>query len=151
MNTLRGIARQTAFQFIYRLDNEKNPLPKPNELATEVLAHFTHFSVNEDAREFALRLVLNTLQNLPKVDETLAAHLQNWRMERIGSVEKALLRMGTAELLYFKDIPTSVTLDEIVELGKTFGTDESASFLNGILDPISKLPEATTGKVASNP
>jgi transcription termination factor NusB len=67
----------------------------------------------------------------------------------VGAIEKSFLRMGTAELLYFKDVPASVTLDEVVELSKRFGENDTPLFLNGILDPISKLPEAQSNKVAS--
>ena len=57
--------------------------------------------------------------------------------------------MGTAELLYFKEVPASVTLNEVVELSKLFGEAETPAFLNGILDPISQEPLAQAGKVAS--
>ncbi len=58
--------------------------------------------------------------------------------------------MGTAELLYFKDVPASVTLDEVVELSKRFGEAETPAFLNGILDPIAKEPDAIDKKTPSN-
>jgi N utilization substance protein B len=76
-------------------------------------------------------------------------HAQNWRLERLGSVEKALLRIGVAELMYFKDVPASVTLDEVIELAKHFAEADAPAFLNGILDPVSKEPESMQGKVAS--
>jgi len=153
MNSLpptRSTARQIAFQFIFRFDSEKEK-QDPTPIRTEMILHFQHFQTPEESRDFALRLVLTTLQNLPILDQLAVQNLQNWRLERVGAVERALLRMGIAELLYFKDVPASVTLDEVIELAKHFGNDESASFLNGVLDPISKLPEVTTGKVASNP
>jgi transcription antitermination protein NusB len=152
MKTTRTLARQTAFQFIYRLGDKsaQDSISFGSALNSEILTHFEHFQVLEEARDFAMRLILITLQSLPKLDEILTAHMQNWKLERVGTVERALLRMGTAELLFFKDIPANVTLDEIIELGKSFGNEDSASFLNGILDPISKIPESLAGKVASD-
>ena len=79
----------------------------------------------------------------------IVKHAQNWRIDRINSVDKSILRMGIAELLFFKDVPASVTMDELVELSKVFGEAETPSFVNGILDPISREPMATNGKVAS--
>ena len=76
-------------------------------------------------------------------------HAENWRLDRISAVDKAFLRMGVAELLYFKDVPASVTLNEVVELSKYFGEADTSAFLNGLLDPISKEPIAVAGKVPS--
>ncbi len=149
--TPRRIARQTAFQFIYRFDSWDAGAPAPDELRHELMLHFQHFNTPEDVRDFTLRLVQGTLQNLPAVDDLAKRALENWRLERLGAVEKALLRMGIAELVYFKDVPSSVTLDEIIELAKHFGTEDAGSFLNGVLEPVSKWPETTTGKVASDP
>lgn len=152
MKTTRTIARQIAFQFIFKLEQPGlQAAVNSNELQKEILAHFKHFNVQPEAHDFSLRLILITVQNLPSIDAILIKHLQNWKMERLGVIERALLRMGASELLFFKDVPASVTLDEIIELGKQYGSDDTASFLNGILDPVSKLPEAIAGKILSTP
>lgn len=148
MTPARTLARQTAFQFVYRYDTSEPPTHEA--LRTEVLLHFQHFKIAEESRDFALRLILATLQNLPTIDELAKQHLQNWRMERMGAVERSLLRLSVAELLYFKDVPSSVTLDETIELAKFFGSEDSASFLNGVLEPISQLPHVISGKVPSD-
>jgi N utilization substance protein B len=109
-----------------------------------------HFESSAESEFYALHLIQTTIANLATVDAMILKHLQNWRMERLGAIEKAFLRMGTAELIFFKEVPASVTLDEVVELSKRFGEEDTPSFLNGILDPISKTPEALAQKVPSN-
>ena len=148
--TPRQKAREIAFQFIYRFDRE--PLHSLNETAidAEFEKHSEHFGNFDHSREFALRLIKATLQNITGLDSLIESTAQNWKIERIGAIEKAFLRIGAAELLYFKEVPASVTLNEIIELSKAFGESDTPLFLNGILDPISKTPEALSGKIASN-
>jgi N utilization substance protein B len=141
--TPRQKAREVAFQFLYRLDLEKTVDAKDFE------KHAAHFQIPAESFEFAERLVRTTTTCLTAVDDMITKHAQNWRIERIGSIEKAFLRMGVAELLYFKDVPASVTLNEVIELSKLFGEADTPSFLNGILDPIAKEEQTTLGKVVS--
>jgi N utilization substance protein B len=148
--TTRQRAREQAFQFLYRYDQELSATLTHTELENEFAKHVAHFESNPESEPFALRLIKTTLDHLQTVDAMILKHLQNWRPERLGAIEKSFLRMGTAELLYFKDVPASVTLDEVVELSKRFGEAETPAFLNGILDPIAKEPDAVDKKVLSN-
>ena len=148
--TPRQRARELAFQFLYRFDQDKIANLTPSQIEAEYKTHISHFESNEESEEFALRLIKTTLAHLETIDPLILKHLDNWRMERLGSIEKSFLRMGTAELVYFKDVPASVTLDEVVELSKRFGEADTPAFLNGILDPISKLPDAIANKVLSH-
>lgn len=143
--TPRQKAREIAFQFIYRYDHETIP----TQVHEEFTRHAKHFECPEESFDFAARLAETTLKQLPSIDEMIRKHAQNWRLDRMNSVDKSILRMGTAELLFFKDVPASVTLNELVELGKEFGEAETSSFVNGILDPISREPIAIQGKVTS--
>jgi N utilization substance protein B len=147
--TPRQRARELAFQFLYRFYQDKKTESTPAQIAEDYKTHVSHFESNAESEEFALRLIQTTLAHLDTIDPIILQHLENWRLERVGAIEKSFLRMGTAELLYFKDVPASVTLDEVVELSKRFGENDTPLFLNGILDPISKLPEAQSNKVAS--
>ena len=142
----RHQAREIAFQFIYRFDQE-TPMTQVYE---EFTRHAEHFECPKESFDFAARLAETTLKQLIAIDDMIVKHAQNWRIERMNSVDKSILRMGAAELLFFKDVPASVTLDELVELAKTFGEAETASFVNGILDPISREPMAVNGKVPSD-
>lgn len=145
--TPRQRAREVAFQFLYRLDQEKTLDPATVEKDFE--RHAAHFQTPADSFEFAQRLVRTTATCMQAIDEMIVKHAENWRIDRIGAIEKAFLRMAVAELLYFKDVPASVTLNEVVELSKLFGEAETPAFLNGIMDPISREATALAGKVAS--
>jgi N utilization substance protein B len=68
------------------------------------------------------------------LDELIEAHSHNWRLERMARVDRNVLRLGTFELKYRPDIPRKVTINEAIELGKRFGNEESAAFINGLLD-----------------
>ncbi|GAB4365409.1 MAG: transcription antitermination factor NusB [Spirochaetales bacterium] len=93
---------------------------------------------NDPARDFATLLILGTIQNLPEIDRLIQDHLENWQLNRVAKVDLSILRMSTYCLLYQKDIPPSVVIDEAVDLSKTFGTEDSYRFINGVLDGIRK-------------
>ena len=65
-------------------------------------------------------------------------HLQNWKFERVASIDRILLRMGASEIFYMDDIPPKVSISEMVEIAKVFSTEESSGFVNGILDSVFK-------------
>ena len=138
----RHRAREVAFQILYRFDLELHssgtPPPAGEALLKELVHHFDHFKVPEELREFSAALVVGTLKTLPDLDPMIEAHASKWRVSRMGMVDRNLLRMGLYELSHFPDIPTSVTLDEAIELAKHFGAEETPAFLNGILDSIVK-------------
>jgi N utilization substance protein B len=146
--TPRQKAREIAFQFFYRLDQQKEALVG-KDAEGEFEKHAAHFNIPAESKDFAARLVTETMKSLKEVDAMIGKHAANWKFERIGAIEKSFLRIGTAELLYFKDVPASVTLNELIELSKNFGEEDTPSFINGILDPISREAQALAGKVAS--
>jgi transcription antitermination factor NusB len=148
--TPRQKAREIAFQFIYRFDQDKEADFRPSLIEEEFKKHSSHFGVHELSNEFALRLIQTTLKEIKAIDATIERFAQNWKIDRIAAVDKAFLRIGAAELLYFKDVPASVTLNEIIEISKLFGEKDTPLFLNGILDPISKDPMAMAGKAPSD-
>ena len=141
----RHKAREIAFQFIYRYDQES----PTTQIYDEFARHAEHFECPQESFDFAARLAETTLKQLIAIDDMIVKHAQNWRLDRMNSVDKSILRMGVAELLFFKDVPASVTLNELVELSKAFGEAETPSFVNGILDPVSREPMAVNGKVPS--
>jgi N utilization substance protein B len=150
--TPRQKAREVAFQFLYRIDQDKiseDAVSYASAVEKDFEKHAAHFSAPAETLEFSQRLVRTTATCLQAIDAMIVKHAQNWRIERMGAIEKAFLRMAVAELLYFKDVPASVTLNEVVELSKHFGEADTPSFLNGILDPISREETAILGKVAS--
>jgi N utilization substance protein B len=84
----------------------------------------------------AARLLGLVEQHGPAIDAALAKALRNWTEERLSPATHALLRLGTAELLYCHDIPPRVTLNEYIELARTFGDEETPKFVNGVLDRV---------------
>lgn len=89
-----------------------------------------------DVLEFAQALFKTTAKNERQIDIYLKAHLDNWELDRISAIDRAVLRMATCELLHFEDIPPKVTIDEAIEIVKRFSTPKSGDFVNGILDSV---------------
>jgi len=100
-----------------------------------------HFELPEGARAFAKEIVLGVSEHRAELDALLAAHARNWRVERMASVDRNVLRIGVWELLY-SDAPTPVVIDEAVELARRFGGDRSPSFVNGVLDAVAATVRA---------
>lgn len=136
----RHRAREVALQFLYQLDVAAGPsglAPSQSmSLIPQIQSHFSHFQVPEGIREFSAQLVAGSLGQLAPIDEIIEKHATHWKIGRMSAVDRCLLRLATYELLYSPETPPSVVIDEAVELGKQFGTAETPSFINGILDAI---------------
>ena len=94
--------------------------------------------INQESIDFARLIAAGTIQNLTEIDGQIKTQLEHWDFSRINKVDQALLRIGVYSLLFQKDIPASVTIDEAVDISKEYGTDESYRFVNGVLDGIRK-------------
>lgn len=101
----------------------------------EAIANVTESS--DDPDPFLYKLIMTTVDNISNIDEKIKSHLINWHFDRIGNIDKTILRLAVCELEYFEDIPSSVTMNEAIELAKTFGDDKIRKFVNGILSKIS--------------
>jgi transcription antitermination factor NusB len=126
----RRRARELAVQVLFHL--EFNP-DDPSE-AFELICG--NFESKESVRAFARLLVLGICSEKKVLDEFISKASKNWRMERMAHVDKTILRLATYEMLFMEDIPPKVSLDEAVEVGKKFGTEESGKYVNGVLDSI---------------
>ena len=132
----RRKARIIAFQSLYRYDLSGASL--------EDLLDFSWMDSEKpgtgsaDTLAFARLLITGALENLPRVDETIRGQLENWDFTRVNKVDLALLRMSVYCLLYQPDIPPTVTIDEAVDISKTYGTTDSYRFVNGVLDGVRK-------------
>ena len=85
-------------------------------------------------REFADVLLRGTLDHLGEIDEELARQTAHWRLERLAAVDRNILRLAMFELLFHQDTPHAVVIDEAIEIAKKYGAEESARFVNGVLD-----------------
>jgi N utilization substance protein B len=92
--------------------------------------------IDEDLLQFARELVEGTLEMRPGIDEMIRGATQNWDLARMANVDRNILRMAVHEMLHVKDIPSKVSINEAIELGKRYSTKQSGSFINGILDRI---------------
>ena len=126
----RRRSREFALQVLYQLEITKQD-------ALRTLAQFQeHFSEGVERDAFVERLVLGVSEHRKEIDRLIERYSENWRLDRMNMIDRNILRMGAFELLYCEDIPPKVTLNEAIDLGKRYGTDESGSFINGILDRI---------------
>ena len=90
------------------------------------------------ALDFFELLIRGVAQNRPALDKEIQNRLENWTLDRLGRIEKAILRLGCYELLHREEIPNQVSLNEMVELSKSFCDVKSKDFVNGVLDAISR-------------
>ncbi|MCF7929552.1 MAG: transcription antitermination factor NusB, partial [Spirochaetales bacterium] len=92
--------------------------------------------LDEDTLTFARLLIAGTIEHIDEIDALINRHLEHWDFRRLARVDLAVIRMSAFALLYQKDIPETVTINEAVEISKDFGSDDSYRFVNGLLDGI---------------
>lgn len=91
-------------------------------------------NIDSDTYDFSVTLFLRTLDHIRELDKIIAEHAKNWEVERIAVIDKILLRMALTEFLYTEDIPPKVSINEALEIAKTYSTPRSSRFINGVLD-----------------
>ncbi len=129
----RRTARERALQALYYLEQDTSRTPT-QAVAAAFDAIDDEGPEDPASRAFAIELVDGVLNNLDSLDAKLDGVSHNWRIDRMQRIDRNILRLGAFELSERKDIPKNVTLNEAIELGKKFGTEESAAFINGLLD-----------------
>ena len=97
-----------------------------------------NFSPADEEDEFAQQIIVGVLEHYNHIDELIEKFSEHWRLDRISIIDRNILRMAIFELLFREDIPPRVTLNEAIDLGKRFGSEDSSAFINGILDHIQK-------------
>ena len=88
---------------------------------------------------FMRELVLKTIRDTDVIDQIIAERAHKWDLERIARLDRIIMRVGIAEMLHFPDIPDKVSINEAIEIGKKYSTDNSGKFINGILDSVKSL------------
>jgi N utilization substance protein B len=94
------------------------------------------FAPSEEARVFSSQLIEGAWQHRHEIDRMISDCSEHWSVSRMSKVDRSILRMAVYELLYCDDIPPKVTLNEAIDLGKTYGSENSGAFINGILDAL---------------
>jgi N utilization substance protein B len=129
-NVRRRIVREKVVQALYALEISGDPVD-------HVINHSLSSLKNKpEAQRFAEDLVRKTVEHREELDGMISARVTNWDLSRIAVLDRLILRMGICELLYFKEIPPKVSMDEAIELAKLFSTERSGQFVNGILDAV---------------
>ena len=104
------------------------------------------FGPPREIRAYSREVVVGVCEHRAELDRMIRRSSKNWRVERMSRVDRNILRIAIYEVLYRKDVPPKVSIDEAVELGKRFGTEESGAFINGILDHIYNEMKAGEGE-----
>jgi N utilization substance protein B len=154
----RRTAREMAIQMLYQSDLGGSTLPsifnsfdladylvregtakKPARPAAEGKADYAKQRRRvEEAFRFAQVLVQGTVDHREQIDELIRSQADNWRLERMPPVDRNILRLAVYEMLFERDTPKLVVVDEAIELAKKFGSDQSGRFVNGLLDGLLK-------------
>jgi len=136
----RRLARELAMKILYRYAEGDTNLPKIMHGILDAKKY------TAQDKEFSKHLVDKTINNLPDIDAHITKVLKNWPFDRISIIDKAILRLGTCEILYLKDIPAQVSINEAIEIGKKYGGGDSGRFINGVLDAVKKNYESSNNR-----
>jgi N utilization substance protein B len=121
--------RVAAMQFLYSWESQRH-----GDLVTALFDFFSEQEQPRDYYSFAEELIHGVIKDIDLIDEVVKRFTENWTFERIAKVDLAILRLAIFELMRRTDIPPIVTINEAVDIAKSFSTDESKRFVNGILD-----------------
>lgn len=129
---MRRKGRELALQALYQIE-----ITGDSSIAAVDL-FLQHFEGGAKAKEFARRLVSGVVSQRPDLDRLIEQATEHWKLARLAKVEHELLRLAAYEVVFCPDIPVPVSLDEAVEIAKRFASEDSAGFINGVLDHIAK-------------
>jgi transcription antitermination protein NusB len=124
----RRIAREKAVQSLFQIDMSNTERDEAIENVLE----------GEEKDSFLVQLVYSTTDHLEEIDSVIKDHLEKWTLNRVANVDRAILRLAVNEMIFEKDIPVNVSMNEAIELAKVFSGEESSRFINGVLSKIIK-------------
>lgn len=128
----RRRGREILLQLLYQIDFT----PVTPDAALKIYEN--NFNKKEGSWDFASEMFKEISEKLDDIDALIGQNSENWKLSRMAVIDRNILRLAVYELLYRDDIPSKATLNEAIELGKKFGSEESGAFINGILDKIHK-------------
>jgi len=128
----RRRGREIALQMLYQIDITG---VSPHSALEEFK---NHFKVKKESWSFAEELVSGICKCLKETDSLIEGESEHWKLGRMSITDRNILRLAVYELLHMDGIPSKVTINEAIELGKLYGTEESPAFINGILDKVFK-------------
>jgi N utilization substance protein B len=126
----RRRSRELAMQVLFQMDIN-------GDESSEALDLFCrHFEVPKKAKAFFLELVAGVRDRRDEIDRLIQQSSDNWKISRMSGMDRNIIRVAVYELLHCRDIPAKVSINEAIDIGKKFGTEQSPGFINGILDNI---------------
>jgi len=128
----RRSAREKALQALFQIDVGKIDVDEAYEYVLN----------DEETDEFLKQLIYGTVSNLSEIDELISQCLDHWKLDRLANVDRNILRMAVYEMKYLDEIPTSVSINEAVEIAKVFGDEKSGSFVNAVLSKVKNVLES---------
>ena len=127
---IRRRSRELAMQALFYMDIN-------NSSSQEMIERFCeNFAQPPKTRAFFLKLVNGVIATKPEIDSLIERFSENWQISRMSFVDRNVMRIAVYEMLFCPDIPSKVTINEAVDIGKKFGSEESGAFINGIIDRI---------------
>ncbi|HYR06136.1 MAG TPA: transcription antitermination factor NusB [Longimicrobium sp.] len=140
----RSRARGWALQALYAWEQRGGGVERGMPVLQELFANLRVSPTNRPYAEVLVRLVGT---HLADIDRTIEESLTNWRLERLAVVDRAILRLGTAEMMFVDDVPPRMCIREMVQLAEKYGTADSPRFVNGVLDAVMRrvAPGEATG------
>ncbi len=128
----RTRARELALQMLYQADARRDD----EDIDASIEAHLRSETKDAEVTAFAQKLASGTIEHRARIDATIVAAAQNWQLRRMALVDRNIIRMAVYEMLYVDDVPAKVSINEAIEMGKRYSTQQSGAFINGILDRI---------------
>ena len=129
----RSKARGWALQGLYAWESRGG---EPEDAMRILQGLFSNLRVSPHNRPYAEVLVRLVATNLDRIDRLVEEALTNWRMSRLAAIDRNVLRLGVAEMLFVDDVSPRITIREMVQLAEKYGTHESPRFVNGVLDAV---------------
>jgi len=132
----RTHAREIALQALYQHDLHRKMEEAGKTTVDDYEPFISEASDDPEVRRYARMLIDGTISMADQIDQKITAAAQNWKLSRIASVDRSILRLALFEMLASEDVPPKVAINEAIDLAKKFSTEQSGAFVNGILDHI---------------
>jgi N utilization substance protein B len=129
----RRKAREYALQILFQVDFKEKKIDNK-----DLEEFWSDKKESRNVKEFTEEIVRGTLNRLDEIDDMIEKVAENWLLKRMAAVDRNILRFAAYEILYKKNIPSAVTINEAIEIAKKFSSTESAPFINGVLDRLAK-------------
>ena len=140
----RRKGRILAFQALYFWESNRA------EVTVEELVSFSWLdeekleTLDESMAAFSRTMIAGTIENIEEVDAMIKKHLENWDISRLNKVDLAVIRISVYTLMFQRDIPPSIVIDEAIGICREYGADESFKFVNGVLDSVKRTLQMST-------